>query len=96
MAHKPKIDQNFAPSKATLGGISPQAKTRRQIDLESCLNPLKTHEGMKFAIKKKRFSSGCLFFFNANIMIGCLCYFLLTSAFLPDLPLRPAGATKMT
>jgi len=25
-------------------------------------------------------------------MIGCLCYFLLTSAFLPNLPLRPAGA----
>jgi len=24
MANKPKIDQNFAPSKATLGGISPK------------------------------------------------------------------------
>jgi len=24
MAHKPKIDQNFAPSKATLRGISPR------------------------------------------------------------------------
>jgi len=31
-------------------------------------------------------------FFNAYVMIGCLCYLLLTSAFLPDLPLRPAGA----
>ena len=31
------------------------------------------------------------FCFNAYMMIGCLCYFLLTSAFLPDLPLRPAG-----
>jgi len=28
MAHKPEIDQNFAPSKATLRGISPQAITR--------------------------------------------------------------------
>jgi len=31
-------------------------------------------------------------FFNAYTMIGCLCYFLLASAFLPELPLRPAGA----
>jgi len=46
MAHKPKFDQNFALSKATLGGITPQAITRRQIELESCLNPLKTREGM--------------------------------------------------
>jgi len=46
MAHKPKIDQNFAPSETTLGGISPQAITRRQIGLESCSNPLKTREGM--------------------------------------------------
>jgi len=46
MAHKPKIDQNFALSKATLRGISPQAITRRQIELESCSNPLKTREGM--------------------------------------------------
>jgi len=38
MAHKPKIDQNFAPSKATLKGISPQAITRRKIQLESCSN----------------------------------------------------------
>jgi len=52
MAHKPKIDQNFAPSKATLRGISSQAITRRQIELESCSNPLKTREGIvtgKFA-----------------------------------------------
>jgi len=46
MAHKPKIDQKFALSKITLGGISPQAITRRQIELESCSNPLKTGEGM--------------------------------------------------
>ena len=46
MAHKPKIDQNFAPSKVTLGGISLQAITRRQIELESCSNPPKTREGM--------------------------------------------------
>jgi len=46
MAHKRKIDQTFAPSNATLRGISPQAITRRQIELESCLNPLKTREGM--------------------------------------------------
>jgi len=46
MAHKPKIDQNFAPSKTTQGGISSQAITRGQIELESCSNPLKTHEGM--------------------------------------------------
>jgi len=46
MAHKPKIDQNFAPTKTTLDGISPQATTRRQIELESCSNPLKTLEGM--------------------------------------------------
>jgi len=46
MAHKPKTDQNFAPSKATLGGISSQAITRGQIELESCSNPLKTREGM--------------------------------------------------
>jgi len=52
MAHKPKIDQDFAPSKATMRGISPQAITRRQIELESCSNPLKTREGMQFAIKK--------------------------------------------
>jgi len=26
MAHKSKIDQNFAPSKVILGGISPQAR----------------------------------------------------------------------
>jgi len=29
MAHKPKIDQNFAHSKITLGGISPLAITCR-------------------------------------------------------------------
>jgi len=46
MAHKPKIDQHFAPSKATVGDISPQAITRRQIELESCSNPLKAREGM--------------------------------------------------
>jgi len=46
MVHKPKIGQNFAPSKVTLGGISPQAMTRRHIELESCSNPLKTREGM--------------------------------------------------
>jgi len=46
MAHKSKFDQNFVPSKATLGGISPQAITRSQIELESCSNPPKTHEGM--------------------------------------------------
>ena len=34
MAHKPKTDQNVAPSKVTLRGISPQAITRRQIKLE--------------------------------------------------------------
>jgi len=28
MAHRPKIDQNFAPSKVAIGGISPQAITR--------------------------------------------------------------------
>jgi len=33
MAHKPKIGQNFAPSKSTLRVISPQAITRRQIEL---------------------------------------------------------------
>jgi len=52
MAHKPKIDQNFAPSKVTLGGITPQAIIRHQIELEGCSNPLKTREGMQFAIKK--------------------------------------------
>jgi len=46
MTHRPKIDQNFSPSKVTLGGISPQAITRCQIELESCSNPLKTREGM--------------------------------------------------
>jgi len=46
MAHKPKIDQNCALSKVTLGGIPPHAITRRQIELESCSNPLKAREGM--------------------------------------------------
>jgi len=46
MAHKPKIDQNFAPSKVTLGGIPQQEIIRRQSELESCSNPLKTREGM--------------------------------------------------
>jgi len=46
MAHKQKIKQNFVLSKATLGCISPQAITRRQIELESCSNPLKAREGM--------------------------------------------------
>jgi len=46
MAHKPKIDQNFAPSKVTLGDIPPEAITRRQIELESCSNHLKIREGM--------------------------------------------------
>jgi len=46
MAHKPKIDQNLALSKNTLGGISPQAITRRQIELQNCSNPLNTREGM--------------------------------------------------
>jgi len=41
-----KWDQNFPPSKVTLGGISPQAITRRQIELETSSNPLKTREGM--------------------------------------------------
>jgi len=44
MAHRPKMDQNFVSSKVTLGEISPQAITRRQIELESCSNPLKTSE----------------------------------------------------
>ena len=57
MAHKPKIDQNLAPSKTTLGGISPQAITCRQIELESCP---KTREVVYN--KKIRFSSGCLVF----------------------------------
>jgi len=48
---KPKIDQKFAPSKSTLRGISSQAITRRQIELESCSNPLNTCEGMQFAMK---------------------------------------------
>jgi len=52
MARKTKIDQNFAPSKTTLGCISPQAITRRQIELESCSTPLKTRESMQLAIKK--------------------------------------------
>jgi len=52
MAHQPKIDQNFAPSKATLRGYSSQAITHRQIELESCSNPLKTCKGMQFEIKK--------------------------------------------
>jgi len=46
MAHKPKIGQNVASSKATLGVISPQAISRRQIELENCANPLKTREGL--------------------------------------------------
>ena len=46
MAHKRKIVQKFAPSKATLRGISPQAMSCRQIELESCSNPVKTREGM--------------------------------------------------
>jgi len=46
MAHKQKIDQNFALSNVTLGGISPQVITRSQIELESCSNPLKTREDM--------------------------------------------------
>ena len=50
MAHKPKVDQNFAPSRVTAVGILPQAITRCQIELESCSNPLKTREGMQFAI----------------------------------------------
>jgi len=41
MAHKPKIDHKFAPSKVTQRGISLQAITRRQIEIESCSNPLK-------------------------------------------------------
>jgi len=52
MAYKPKIDQNYAPSKAILGSISPQAITRRQIELENCSNPPKTRECMEFAIQK--------------------------------------------
>jgi len=46
MAHKAKIDQTFAPIKATPREISPQAITRRQIELQSCSNPLMTREGM--------------------------------------------------
>jgi len=63
MAHKPKIDQNIAPSKATLRGISPEAITRRQIELKSCSNPLKTCEGMHFAIIKKTFQFRMSVFF---------------------------------
>jgi len=46
MAHKLKIKQNSAPSKVTLGDISPQAITRRQIELENRSNPWKTREDM--------------------------------------------------
>jgi len=91
MAHKPKIDQNFAPSKDTLRGISSQAITRRQIKLESCSNPLKTREGMYFAIKKTFHFKICGFLkclYNDRMFM----LFLLTSAFLPNLPLRYAGA----
>jgi len=59
IAHKPKIDQNFAPSKVTLGGISPQAITRCQIELESCSNPLKLVKVCSLQYQK-RFSLGCL------------------------------------
>jgi len=52
MAHKPKIDLNFAPSKVTLGDISLKAITRSQIELESCSNSLKSREGMSIALKK--------------------------------------------
>jgi len=31
MTHKAKIDQNFAPSKVTLGGIPPQAIPAREL-----------------------------------------------------------------
>ena len=91
MAHKLNNDQNFAPSKSTLGGISPQAITRRQIKVDRYSNPLNS---CRYVVcnKKKRFSLGCRLFFNACVMIGCLCFFLVTSAFFPDLPLRPAGA----
>jgi len=51
MAHKPKIDQNCAPSKVTLGGIPPQAVTHRQIELESCSNPLKQRFPTFFAAR---------------------------------------------
>ena len=81
MAHKPKIDQHFAPSKVTLRGISSQAITRRQIELESCSNPPKTREGMQLEMKKKLFSLGCLFFFNAFMMIECLFFFADISIF---------------
>jgi len=46
MALKQKIDQNFAPSKATLRGISSHAITCHKIELESCSNSVKTREGM--------------------------------------------------
>jgi len=42
MAHKPK----FCFLKSHSGGAFHQAITRRQIQLESCSNPLKTSEGM--------------------------------------------------
>jgi len=96
ITHKPKIDQNFAPSKATLRGISPQVITRCQIELESCSNPLKTREGMWFAIKKKCFILGCLFFFNADIMKGCLCYFFADISIFARAPLGLTGAIEMT
>ena len=63
MAHKPKIDQHFAPSKVTLGGIPPQAITRCHIELESCSNPPKTREGMQFATKKESFNVKDVWFF---------------------------------
>jgi len=46
MVYKPKSNQYFKTKKATVRGISPQAITRRQIELESYSNPLKTREGM--------------------------------------------------
>ena len=65
MAHQPKIDQNFSPSKVTLGGVPPQAITRRQNELESFSNLLKTCEGMQFAIKKT-------FQFRMSVFFKCL------------------------
>jgi len=41
-----KLSKILLLQKVTLRGISAQAITCRQIELESCSNPLKTREGM--------------------------------------------------
>jgi len=73
MAQKTKIGKNYTPTNANPGYIIPMAITHQQIELESCLNPLKMRKVLLFAIKKIVSVLDFGIFVYVYMMGVCLC-----------------------